>query len=50
MVSYKKIAYGRPKDIKGAGGLINTGSRVGVRIVQWVYLRPPLYGYRKGKK
>lgn len=49
MVSLRKIAYGKPKEIKGVGGLINTGSRIGTRIVQLVYFRPPLFGYRKGR-
>jgi hypothetical protein len=45
MSRLQKAAYG--KDIKGAGGIINAGSRIGVKIVQLVYLRPPIYGYKK---
>jgi len=43
---YAKIAYGKPKDIKGAGKVINVGSYVGTRIVQYVYFRPEAAGYR----
>lgn len=46
---FTRVAYGKPKDIKGAGKLINTGSNVGVRIVQWTRLRPISFGYRKGR-
>lgn len=52
MVTYRKVAYGKPKNVKGAGKLLNTGSLIGTRIVQYVYLRPPAIGYRAatGKK
>ena len=44
---FRKAAYGKPKDIKGAGKLINVGSRIGTKIVQVVYLRPEVWGYDK---
>lgn len=47
MVSrYNRAAYGKPREIKGAGKVINAGSRIGTRIVQIVYLRPGAFGYR----
>ena len=49
-MSLRKAAYAKPRDIKGAGMVINAGSRIGTRIVQMVYLRPPVYGYDKGRK
>jgi hypothetical protein len=50
MNRYTKLAYGKPKDIKGAGKIINTGSKIGAKVVQLVYLRPSAYGYKLGSK
>lgn len=47
---YNKAAYGKPVAKPKAGGLIDAGSRIGTRIVQLVYLRPPAYGYRVATK
>jgi hypothetical protein len=47
---YRKIAYGEPKDVKGAGKLLNTGARVGTKIVQFIYLRPEYVGYKAGRR
>ena len=47
---FNKIAYAKPKEIKGAGTVINTGSRIGTRIVQVVYFRPVAFGMRGFKK
>jgi hypothetical protein len=46
---WKKAAYGKPKQFKGSGKLINLGADVGTRIVQYVYFRPESFGYRVGK-
>lgn len=53
MKSYNRIAYGMaPLKIKKGPGssLIQGVSKVGVRVVQYVYLRPPKYGYSIGRK
>jgi hypothetical protein len=47
---YDKVAYGRPRNIKGAGKVINVGSNVGTKIIQFVYLRPQRVGYKLSKK
>jgi hypothetical protein len=43
-----RAAYGKPKS--ASKGIINTGANVGVKIVQLVYLRPALYGYKAASK
>jgi len=50
MNRFEKMAFGKPKDIKGVGKVINTGSRIGTRIIQGLFLRPGVYGYRAVKK
>jgi hypothetical protein len=49
---FRKLAYGKPKNIKGAGKVINAGSRIGTRLIQITALRPEIWGYDKarGKK
>ena len=52
MVQFKrfdKIAYGKPKEYPKSGKVINTGSRIGTKIVQLVYFRPVAFGARFGK-
>jgi hypothetical protein len=43
---YRKIAYGKPKSLKKAGKLIDTGGTIGTRIVQYVYFRPSNIGFK----
>jgi hypothetical protein len=53
MVRFKRLdrlAYGKPKSIKGAGTLIDTGSSVGTRIVRTIYFKPVAFGLRGFKK
>ena len=52
MSRWKRVAYGKPKDVKGVGTLMNVGSNVGTRIVQVFWLRPPAAGYKiaRGKR
>lgn len=49
MVNIRKAAYGKPKNIKGAGKVLNAGARIGTKIVQLVYIRPGVYGYDKAR-
>jgi len=53
MVRFKrldKLAYGRPKEIKKSGALINAGSRFGTKVVQTIYFKPVAFGLRGFKK
>ena len=46
MGRYMRGAYGKPKPVEAYGRTWNTLSDVGVKLLQIVYLRPPVWGYR----
>ena len=45
-MNYKRVAYGK---LKKRVGIVDGLSDFGVKVVQVVYLRPPGYGYKKGR-
>lgn len=49
---YRKAAYGPAfsRKEKGVGKVMDVGSGIGIRVIQYVYLRPPVYGYRLVRK
>jgi hypothetical protein len=46
---FEKAAYGKTRNIYG-GGILDAGSNIGTKIIQLMYLRPGIWGYRKVRK
>lgn len=46
---WERAAYRRPKSIPKSGVVIDVGSGVGTRILQVMYVRLPLKGFRAGR-
>lgn len=49
-MSYKRLAYGRPKDLPGYGRASNDLMNLVVRWHQVSKFRPPLVGYKAGRR